>query len=262
MMRRIWAVAINTYREAIRNKVLYALVFFAVAMILASLALARLSLEDELRVIEDLGLAAISLFSVIIAVFVGVNLIYKELERKTIYLILSKPIHRHEFILGRYLGTMATMAILVLFMSLLLDATIRLQGGHLKPVLVKALLLSYVEVGVVSAVALFFSSFSSPFLSGLFTMLVFILGRLTPEIQELLSRMTPLWRETLSWALAVIPDCHLFAISGAVVQGKWVSIHGEFVTWLFVAQAAGYGILYSAIVLFAASLVFHRRNLA
>ncbi len=261
-MRRIWAVAINTYREAIRNKVLYALVFFAVAMILASVALARLSLDDQLRVIHDLGLAAISLFSVIIAVFVGVNLVYKELERKTIYLILSKPIHRYEFILGRYLGTLATMGILLLFMSLLFDITIQLQGGHFRMVLVKALLLTYVEVAVVSALALFFSSFSSPFLSGLFTMLVFILGRLTPEIHELLTRLTPAWSRALDWALAVIPDCHLFAISGAVVQGKWVTIHGDFVTWLFVGQAAGYGLLYSGLVLAAASFIFHRRDMS
>ena len=129
-------------------------------------------------------------------------------------------------------------------------------------VLVKALLLSYVEVGVISAVALFFSAFSSPFLSGLFTLLVFVLGRLTPEIQALLSRMDTTTRHVLHWALAVIPDCHLFAISGAVVQGKWVSIHGEFVTWLFVLQAAGYGLFYAGLVLAAASAIFARRDLA
>jgi len=213
-------------------------------------------------VITDLGLAAISLFSVVIAVFIGVNLIYKELERKTIYLLLSKPLQRHEFIVGRYLGTVATMALLMSFMILFFVGMILLQNGTVRTALYKALWLSFVEVSVISAVALFFSSFTSPFLSGLFTLLAFVTGRLTPQIHQLLNQFEHGIGVNLVRAfVATLPDCHLFNVSGAVVGNRWMTIHGEFVTWLYVAQATAYGLLYSTVVLVLAALIFRRRDL-
>ncbi|MCD6499381.1 MAG: ABC transporter permease [Deltaproteobacteria bacterium] len=261
-MNRILAVAQNTFKEAIRNKVLYALLFFAVALIAASLAVAKLSLGNELRVITDLGLAAVSLFSVVIAVFIGVNLVYKELERKTIYQLLSKPLRRHEFIAGRYLGTVATMALLMAFMILFFVGMILLQNGTVRAALCKALWLSFVEVSVISAVALFFSSFSSPFLSGLFTLLAFATGRLTPQIHQLLDQFEQgIGVSLVRVFVATLPDCHLFTVSGAVVGNQWMSIHGQFVTWRYVAQATAYGLLYSLVVLVLAALIFRRRDL-
>lgn len=260
-MRRIGAIAVNTFREAIRNKVLYALLFFAVALILASVAVARLSLHEEIRVVEDLGLAAISLFGVLIAIFVGVNLVYKELERKTIYILVPKPVYRWQFLVGKYLGTGMTMGVLVLFMAVVYFGVLVTMGGAARGPLFKAVWLFFVEVMVISAVALFFSSFSSPFLSGLFTLLVFVIGRLTVDLRELASRVDDAWIEGLArGALWVTPDLHLFSVSGASVGGKWVSIHGEFVTAAYVAQASLYGLLYSVIVMLLAVALFRRRD--
>lgn len=262
MGARILAIAQNTFREAIRNKVLYALLFFAVLLILGSVAIGRLSLHEEVRIIEDLGLAATSLFGIIICVFVGVNLVHKELDRKTIYLILARPIRREEFLLGRYLGTLGTMAVMVFLMAAVLAATVAARGGDLHGSLLKAVVLVYLEVAIVSAVALFFSSFSTPFLSGLFTFLIFVAGRLVPDIRQLATRFPP---GASRWALqataAILPNGRLFYVSGAVVEEQWRSIHMTFVTWTYVAQAASYALFYSAAVLLLAAVVFRRRDL-
>ena len=109
MWARIWAIALNTFREAVRNKVLAILVLFAVALMAFSLVLGQLSLHEEVRIIKDLGLAGISLFGVVIALFLGVNLLSKELDRKTVYAIIPKPLHRWEFLLGKYLGLLTIL---------------------------------------------------------------------------------------------------------------------------------------------------------
>jgi ABC-type transport system involved in multi-copper enzyme maturation permease subunit len=260
-MRKIAAIAVNTFREAIRNKILYALLFFAVALIMASIVVARLSLHEEIRVIEDLGLAATSLFSVLIAVFVGVNLVYKELERKTVFFIIPKPIYRWEFLWGKLIGTSLTLAVLVGVMALVFFGVLMIMGGGVRVVLLKAVWLYYVEVLIISTVALFFSSFSSPFLSGLFTILVFVVGRLTPDIEMFIPRMGDEWLKSFTQAVMYcIPDLNLFNVSGAVVDGEWVSIHGEFVTWLYVGKATAYGLIYGGIVMFLAMAVFRRRD--
>ncbi len=261
-MDRILAVARNTFREAIRNKVLYALLFFAVLLILGSVAVGRLSLYDEVRIIQDLGLAATSLFGIIIAIFVGVNLIHKEMDRKTIYLILARPIRREEFLLGRYLGTLQTMAVMVGLMGLVLVLTVLSRGGQLRTPLLQALVLVFLEIAVISAVAVLFSSFSTPFLSGLFTGLIFVAGRLVPDIRQLAHRFPPgMSRWLLDTAAAVLPNGRLFYVSGAVVQDQWRSIHGTFVTWTYVGQTAAYAAFYAAVVLLLAALVFRRRDL-
>ena len=116
----IWAIARNTFREAVRNKILYSLLFFAVLIILSALAVGQLSLHEEIRMTRDVGLYGIDVFSVIIAIFVGVNLLYKELDLKTVYTILPKPIYRWEFVLGKWLGMLLTLAVQIGVMGLVL----------------------------------------------------------------------------------------------------------------------------------------------
>ncbi|MCA9699612.1 MAG: ABC transporter permease, partial [Myxococcales bacterium] len=165
MWARIWAIALNTFREAVRNKVLAILVLFAVALMAFSLVLGQLSLHEEVRIIKDLGLAGISLFGVVIALFLGVNLLSKELDRKTVYAIIPKPLHRWEFLLGKYLGLVVTMTALVVLMSLVLAAFLAVQGGGHGVTMVRAEVLIWLELLLLMAVAMLFSSFSSPWLS-------------------------------------------------------------------------------------------------
>jgi ABC-type transport system involved in multi-copper enzyme maturation permease subunit len=251
---RVYAIAANTFREAIRSKVLYSLVFFAVGMILSSSILGQLSLHEEVKLIKDFGLACVSAFGVLIAIFIGVSLVYKELERRTIFVLMPKPIRRYEFLLGKYFGIAATLAVLVLVMSAVL---LLLLAAHEEPfdaTLGKALLLIYVEILVMSSVAIFFSSFSTPFLSGFFTLGVFVLGRLAFDLRGLTAKVESVLVDYLLIAASrILPNLEDFNISGRVA-------HKAFVSWSYVGYAVGYGLLYSAAVLLLATLLFNRRD--
>ena len=145
-LNRIWAIGLNTYREAVRNRVLAVLVMFAVALMAFSLVLGELSMHEEERIIKDLGLAGISLFSVLIALFLGVNLLSKELDKKTVYAVIPKPLHRWEFLVGKYVGLVLTMAVLVSIMSLVLATFVWFEGGRHGVVMLRSESLILIEV--------------------------------------------------------------------------------------------------------------------
>ena len=261
-MTAIAAIARNTLREAIRDKILYALVFFALAGLASSLVLGEMSVGEQERLTLDLGLAALSVFGVLIAVFLGVSLLYKELERKTVYAILPKPVQRWQFVIGKFAGMAATLSLLVALMGAALCALLWLQRVPPGGALLRAVLLCLFEIVVVTAIALFFSSWSSPFLSGLFTLGVFVLGRNADEISTLATRAGGSPAGLLLRALARgLPNLDLFYVSGSEVGGKVVSVHGSFVDWYYVGVAAGYAILYGTAALGAAVLLFRRRDL-
>jgi ABC-type transport system involved in multi-copper enzyme maturation permease subunit len=260
-MTRALAIALNTFREAIRNKVLYSLLFFAVALIASALALGQVSLHEDARVTRDLGLGGIALFSVLIAIFVGVNLVYKELERKTVFSLIPKPIHRYEFILGKFFGMVLTLAVQVAIMSLVLFAVLIVQGAEIEVGVIRAITLLFVEVVVVTAVAVLFSSFSTPFLSGVFTLGIFLVGRSTPELREIIGKLDSVaLKAGLYGALRIVPDLHAFYVSGAMISGQVVSVHGAYVSWAYVAVATGYGIFYAACALLLAVVLFAKRD--
>lgn len=260
---RIWAVALNTFREAMRNRVLYVLVMFAVGLMAFSIVLGELSLHEEVRVIKDLGLAGIDVMGIVIALFLGVNLLSKELDRKTVYFVIPKPLYRWEFLLGKYLGIVVTLAVLLGLMVLVLVAFVLVQGGHHRSVMFRAEILVLFELMLLSAVALLFASFSSPYLSAMFTVGLWLIGRNTVELLAFAGDKmegTPLGA-TLEVVARVVPDFQKFYVSGANLHGEGVvSIHESFVTWGYVGDAALYGVLYSAACLMAASFLFSRRD--
>lgn len=261
-MTAILAIARNTFREAIRDKILYALVFFSVLGLCGTLVLGEMSLGEHDRLTRDLGLAGLSLFGVLIAIFVGVSLLYKELERKTIYAILPKPVRRFEFVLGKFAGMVATLAVLVALMGGVLCALLLVQDAAPDGRLLRAVLLCLLEIVVITAVAVFFSSWSSPFLSGLFTLGIFVLGRSAPELGALATKMKG---GPMAWLLrglaAGLPNLNLFYVTGSEVDGTHVSVHGKFVDWGYVAMASGYALLYVAATVGLAVLLFRRRDL-
>ena len=260
-MIKIFSLSLNTFREAIRNKVLYSLLFFAVLLILASMAFGSLSIKEEVRLTYDLGLGGMSLFSVVIAIFVGVNLVYKELERKTIYSLIPKPIHRYQFVLGKYFGMLLTLAVQVAIMTLVLMAVVAVQGGELNSALFKMVALIYLEVMVITAIAVLFSSFSTPLLSGMFTAGIFLVGRSVPEIRALAdtleNRNLAFLLDTLS---RVTPNLRLFFATGTERGGAYISIHGDFPDWSYVAVASGYAAIYVALALLISMFLFSRRD--
>jgi ABC-type transport system involved in multi-copper enzyme maturation permease subunit len=259
-MRRVWALARNTFREAARNKVMYTLLFFAVALILSALAVGRLSLHEEIRMTRDVGLYGIDLFGVILAVFLGVNLLYKELDLKTVYTMLPKPIFRWEFVLGKWLGMLLVLALQVGVMGLVLFAVLALQGAGFEAAVAKAVWLLYVNVMVVTSIAVFFSSFSSPYLSGFFAFGCFVVGRSVPDIQALAQRLGGAARTAMDAAAMLLPNLHLFYPSGTIVGAESVSVHGTFVGARYLIWTTAYGVGYSVIVLLLAMLIFRRRD--
>jgi len=260
--QRMWAIALNTFREAVRNKVLAILVMFAVALMAFSLVLGQLSLHEEIRIIKDLGLAGVSIFGVVIALFLGVNLLSKELDRKTVYAIVPKPLHRHEFLLGKYLGLVVTITALVVLMSAVLALFLVVQGGRHGVVMVRAELLIWLELLLLMAVAMLFASFSSPWLSAMFAAALWVIGRNTAELEAFATgklEASP-GGSLIEALLVVLPDFRMFYVSGANFDETVVSVHESFVSWSYVGSAALYAATYGGMCLAAAVLLFYRRD--
>ena len=257
-LARVWAVALNTFREAMRNRVLAVLVLFAVALMGFSLVLGELSLHEEVRVIKDLGLAGISFVGILIALFLGVNLLSKELDRKTVFFVIPKPLHRWEFLLGKFVGLAVTLALLTGLMAAVLAGFVVSNGGTHGVAMLRAEILILLELMLLTTVAMLFSAFSSPYLSAMFTGSLWVIGRNTPELSAFAGGKlegTPLGA-ILEGVAAAVPDFHLFYISGGNLEGNIVSVHEGFVSWSYVAQAAGYAGLYGGACLLLAVALF------
>lgn len=258
---RIWAIALNTFREAARIKVLYAIVVVVVAVNLLAIALGEMSVSQHSRVARDFGIAGISLFGSLTAIFVGIVLLYGEIQKRTIYSIISKPLARWEFVVGKYLGMVLVLTALVAAFALAMTAVLAYQGVAVSGAVAKALVLAWFEVLTVAAIAVFFSAFSSPFLSGIFALALFAIGRITPDLRAAISTSQDAWiRVVAKGALMVVPDLHLFSVSGQTVDGAAVSVHGDFVSWAYVGSAAAHGLLWSAALLVVGCVIFRRRD--
>jgi ABC-type transport system involved in multi-copper enzyme maturation permease subunit len=254
---RITAIARNAFREAVRDRVLYNLVLFVLLLTAASIFIGELSGGQERKVIVDLGLSAMLLFGVFIAIFVGVGLVYKEIERRTIYAVFSKPVGRGEFLVGKYLGLCLTLLVNVLVMAVGVSiALLYVNGGWdpLIPTIWPAVLLIYIELMLLTAVALLFSSFSSPALSALLTFLVFVIGHFSADLKALAGSMgsaSARWLFTSLYYLLPNLANYSFITPAA---------HGHAPAAGFVFAAALYALVYITIILAAATLVFSRRN--
>jgi ABC-type transport system involved in multi-copper enzyme maturation permease subunit len=257
---RIWAIALNTFREAARLRVVYGIAIVVVLANLFAIVLGRMSVHEEPRIARDVGLAAISLVGSFTAIFLGLFLLYTEVQRRTIHAIVSKPIERWEFVVGKYVGMALVLTLLVGLFALAMVAMLTQQGVGVSGAVVEAIVLAWVEVLVVAAIAIFFSSFSTPFLSGIFALAVWMLGRVTPDIEAAAKTGTAAMRVTARVALEIVPDLHLFSPSGRIVEGAAASVNGEFVSWGYVGLASLHGLGWIAALLAIACLLFHRRD--
>jgi Cu-processing system permease protein len=262
MIGRIWAIALNTFREAARIRVLYGILVLVLASNLIAVFVAELSHRDADRFARDIGLAGISLFGSLTAIFLGVFLLYTEVQRRTIHAIVCKPISRWEFVVGKFAGMAVVLSVLVGLFAVAMLGMLVWQRTGVSAGVAKALVLSWLEVITVAAIAIFFSSFSTPFLSGIFALGMWVIGRLTPDLEAATRAAAPWIRITTRVALEIVPDVHLFAVSGRTLDGTAVSVHGDFVPWSYVALAAGHGVGWTVALLALAALLFHRRDFA
>ena len=254
---RITAIARNAFREAVRDRVLYNLVLFVLLLTAASIFIGELSGGQERKVIVDLGLSAMLLFGVFIAIFVGVGLVYKEIERRTIYAVFSKPVGRGEFLVGKYLGLCLTLLVNVLVMAVGVSLALLYVSHGWDPLISTiwpAVLLIYIELMLLTAIALLFSSFSSPALSALLTFFVFIIGHFSADLKGLATSMGSTSARWLFDALYyLLPNLANYSFITAAAHGRAPSAG-------FVFASALYALVYIVVILAAATLVFSRRN--
>lgn len=251
-------VAINTFREAVRDRVLYNLVFFALLLIGAAILVGQISIGIDRIVIVNLGLSAISVFGLIMAVFIGVGLVYKEIEKRTLYSLLSKPIRRWEFVVGKYAGLLLTLSLNTVFMSLGLAAALFYVGRPFVRSDISILVAIYLillEFALVTALALFFSCFSSPMLSILFTLSIYITGTFAADIREFGDfSHSPVVKMITRALYYAIPNFHNF---NAIA----IAAHGQSIPFSLVWEDTLYAALYVMLVLFASSIAFSVRDL-
>jgi ABC-type transport system involved in multi-copper enzyme maturation permease subunit len=256
VLRRVLSIAANTFRETIRNKILYAILAFALFAIGMTFFLADLSVGDFTRIIADVGLAAIHLFGVIMAIFLGITLVSNEVDRKTIYLILSKPVRRFEFIFGKTLGLNFTLALTTLGMAMLLFLLhLAYQyGGRAEVGIFIVSAGIYMELVLLTCLATLFSTFTTPVLSAIFTLSLFLVGHLTNYLYTLGERSQEAAVRWGSKALFyLLPNLENFNWKNEVVYGGARSL-------ALPALAAGYLFLYGAAVLLLACLLFSRKD--
>jgi ABC-type transport system involved in multi-copper enzyme maturation permease subunit len=252
---KILALALNTAREAVRNRLLYSIVFFAVIMVGISAVFGSASIGDQMKFIKDFSLMSISLFGVIIAVVLGVNLLHQELTRKTILNTLSKPVARWQFILGKFFGLLITLTIIVSAMCAALTLFLASLEGEFDWGLMVASGAALLEIVIIIAIAIFFSSLVvTPTLAGLFTIACFIAGRSSAYLHYFFSDehslMTQSSARVLSW---ILPRLDMFLLGDRVV-------YGDLIDSGYLLFLIGYAFAYSAVLLLLAIGLFSRRE--
>jgi hypothetical protein len=254
------SIAYNTFREAIRDKVLYIILFFTILMIGFSIVLGQISIGETDRVIKHVGLSAINLFGIFLAMFVGVNLVYNELERRTIYTIVAHGVPRNDFIIGKFLGLLLTIFFNFLLMTIILSAVVWMTPeATWHWVIPYAVFMSMFEMMIIIGFAVFFSSFSTPVISAILTLAVYLIGQLSDDLLDYIKIlghqayafhsdiMIPLFKGIYM----ILPHLQEFNARNYAADPEQLDPS------LF---PIGYGILYSSIILYLACVIFSRKD--
>ncbi len=308
MLARMLAVAMNAYREAVRARVLYGLFALALATCAYAVVVASLSLDQQPRVVSDIGAGSISLYAALVAIVLGATSLHRELELKTVFPILARPLRRHEYLLGKYMGTIATLVVFVATDAAAVLAVLALEANQ-KPALVAGAVvlllailgvlllrakytrvfvlipwslaafaamailaspagqnrglviasaaLTLCEASIVAAIATLFSSFSSPFLTAVFTLGVFLVGRSADTLAHLPARQFGEGTKKLAAAIShVVPNLHVYVPPRPLLLGQVPDVP----VWAFVGRAGAQALGYSAVMLAIAALFFRKRD--
>ena len=257
MNTRIYSIASNTFREAVRDRVLYNLIAFALLLSGAAILVGQISIDIEKLVVINLGLTAVSLFGIVIAIFIGIGLVSKEIEKRTLYTVLSRPVRRWEFIVGKFFGLAGTLVVNTFFMAIgvfgaLLYVAHRFQGAD--SLIFVALYFIILEFLIICSLALLFSSFSSPLLSAVFAFSLFVIGSFADDLRGFAALTQGLTRWIATGAAYLVPNFSALNIVSAVAHQQ--SISGQ-----LILENTLYALFYTTMVLAGAVLIFERRNL-
>ncbi len=257
MNSRIWHITTNTFREAVRDRVLYNLIAFALLMSGAAVLVGQISIGIEKLVVINLGLTAVSLFGIVIAIFIGIGLVSKEIDKRTLYTILSRPVRRWEFIAGKFFGLSGTLAVNTSFMAIGVFAALLYVSPHLQSSDASVLVALYfivLQFVIITALALFFSAFSSPLLSAVFAFSLFVIGSFAEDLRGFAKLAHGFTHWMATGAAYLVPNFSALNVISQVA-------HGEQVSSQLVLYNTAYALVYSTAVLAGAVLIFEHRNL-
>ena len=257
MSARIVHIASNTFREAVRDRVLYNLIVFALLMSGASILVGQISINIERLVVINLGLTAVSLFGVVIAIFIGIGLVSKEIEKRTLYTVLSRPVRRWEFIVGKFFGLAGTLVVNTFFMAIgVFAALLYVSHRFQKPdawVLV-ALYFIILQFLIITALTLFFSSFSSPLLSAVFAFALFVIGSFAEDLRGFAGISQGITRWLATGAAYIVPNFSALNVISSVANSN--PVPGQLILY-----NSAYALVYATVAISGAVLVFEHRNL-
>jgi len=254
---RIVHIARNTFREAVRDRVLYNLIVFALLLVASALLFGQISLGIERIVLVNLGLTAISLFGIIIAIFIGIGLVSKEIEKRTLYTVLSRSVRRWQFIAGKFCGLVGTLLVNTFFMALgFFAALLYLVHSFSKPdaYLLVAIYFIVLEFVIVTAIALLFSSFSTPLLSAVFAFALFIIGTFAEDLRAFAAMAHGATRWVAAGTGYLVPDFAAFNVIASVA-------HGQPVTGTLIFYNTLYAVLYAGAAICGSILILEHRDL-
>lgn len=257
MSHRIVHIATNTFREAVRDRVLYNLIAFALLMSGAAILVGQISIDIERLVVINLGLTAISLFGIVIAIFIGIGLVSKEIDKRTLYTVLSRPVRRWEFIVGKFFGLSGTLAVNTVFMAIGVFAALFYVSHHFHSTdawILVALYFIVLQFLIMTALALLFSSFTTPLMSAVFTFCLFVIGSFSEDLRGFarLTRGAEKWLATA--ASYVLPNFAALNVISLVA-------HEQPVAGRMILFNTAYALTYAAMAVCGAIVIFERRNL-
>lgn len=257
MNARIAYIAANTFREAVRDRVLYNLIAFALLLSGGAILVGQISIEIERLVVVNLGLTAVSLFGVVIAIFIGIGLVSKEIEKRTLYTVLSRPVRRWEFIVGKFFGLAGTLVVNTFFMAIGVFGALWYVAQKLSvsdASIFIALYFIVLEFLIICALALLFSAFSTPLLSAVFAFALFVIGSFAEDLRGFAGMAHGFTRWIATGAAYLVPNFSALNIISAVA-------HQQPIAGQLILENTLYAALYTVMALSAAVLIFERRNL-
>lgn len=254
---RLLYIALNTFKESIRNKILIGVLLFSVLIIISTMLLVQLTIGQWMKITVDIGLGAISLFGNLMAIFLGINLVAREIDRKTVHTIISKPIKRYEFILSKYIGLILTILVNIVLMFIILMLILTFYVKYDIPYMgtIQAFYLLILEFMIISAFAIFFSVFSTPIMSAAFSLTLWFIGHLLSDLRFWSRRSeSETFKFIIDAVYYLLPDLELLNLKSNIVYQ--ITADSNYIFWV-----SSYAILYSSLLLFAAILIFEKKDL-
>lgn len=253
-MNNIFAIAKNTFKQAIRDKILYGILIFAFLFLGSIVILGSLSLGEDLFVIRSFGLAGIYIFGLIVTIFLGASIIYEEIDKKTTYFLLSKPVTRQNLIIGKFLGLLAAIGLTILLMLTAYILILGLSDSFFDYQAISAILLQMFEMGILVSIIILFSIFTTPLAATIYAILVLYIGHLLVLIKDFASKTSGLLEYILTFVYYIFPNLEKFNIRNLVVHQNQIPLTEFFVS-------VGYAFVYIILVLYAAKILFNRKEL-